>query len=378
VRSIAQDLPANVDAPQLATVGNGDRETIWDILVDRAGKPNHGRVLSARGLREEFTLGTHVPFLVITQSVSTIVINWARRRGDDPLILVRDESDKPVARTKKGLRRFGPDWGLNYMIGSDNLAYLEPGCAEGITCDLSEFYVFEKPGTYTAIFAESGCGGGAVSKPVRFRITAPSQSSAKVKTTAGGGNKMDAAPRFGSDRPNDKDWRRLAGTAGKAYHSLYLTALRSPVDSSAIIVSLARLDNVQYEAVPKNEQQSASGQRELYYQQEGIVPAPNSALSSQNYWVFVRGPSGRPFTMINHQAEPGPKPPFKPSENPETDLYIGGAIGAAIPITKWFDMTEPGEYSVLIALPSSEQNGPVWVAEPLKFMVPAKPAEHKK
>ncbi len=61
------------------------------------------------------------------------------------------------------------------------------------------------------------------------------------------------------------------------------------------------------------------------------------------------------------------------------------AIGAIIPLTKWFDMKRPGDYTVVVTLQAPDEQyhraenghwvperGPFWVAEPIKVHVPFK------
>jgi hypothetical protein len=44
--------------------------------------------------------------------------------------------------------------------------------------------------------------------------------------------------------------------------------------------------------------------------------------------------------------------------------------GALLPVAELFDMREPGEYSVLVWLPSADGRGPPMVAEPVRITVP--------
>ena len=51
-------------------------------------------------------------------------------------------------------------------------------------------------------------------------------------------------------------------------------------------------------------------------------------------------------------------------------MAFGDGVGAIIPVTDWFDMKKPGQYSVLVSLPSPDGKGPPWVAEPVVVSVP--------
>ena len=51
-----------------------------------------------------------------------------------------------------------------------------------------------------------------------------------------------------------------------------------------------------------------------------------------------------------------------------------GGNGALIPLGKWFNMTAPGEYSVLVSLPFPQSNDNACVAKPFKVKV-AKPGD---
>ncbi len=53
-------------------------------------------------------------------------------------------------------------------------------------------------------------------------------------------------------------------------------------------------------------------------------------------------------------------------------------MGVVIPLKKYFDMAKPGEYWVLVSLPSGAAKGPSeWVAAPIKPRVGQEPSSPK-
>jgi hypothetical protein len=323
-----------------------DRETQWEPLMKRAGTPHRARVLVARPLRNQFEAGQPIDFILSMQNVSNMEAFGETVNGDVPLVLIRDESGHPVRRTEEGNRRYGRGWSVIYIAGSELIWSLQPGQAQGKSFSVSRYYVINKPGRYTALFAEAASGGGCVSRPLTFLVVA--SGTPKPRGNQNGPGEKEQTVGFGPSRPNDKDWSALAALAGKPLEGLALDAFRSPVSTDRFIVSLRR---------------SYNDEREQ-------VPVPMAGLNSGNYWLLVRGPSGQPLPMLRPALEPDIRPGACDSLDARNrSLFRGDAIGAAIPITRWFDMKEPGEYTILVALPSSERKAPAWVAPPVKFRV---------
>ena len=59
-------------------------------------------------------------------------------------------------------------------------------------------------------------------------------------------------------------------------------------------------------------------------------------------------------------------------------LVPGDAMGAMVPLRNLSNLNEPGEYSVLVSLPTHFEGEPDWVAEPIKVRVEPRPSEPKK
>ena len=56
----------------------------------------------------------------------------------------------------------------------------------------------------------------------------------------------------------------------------------------------------------------------------------------------------------------------------------GDAVGTIIPLTEQFDLSKPGDYVALVALPTPGVGKPYWVAGPVKFRIGKDPVATKK
>jgi hypothetical protein len=214
-----------------------------------------------------------------------------------------------------------------------------------LSISLTRYYAVRNPGTYKVLIASTAWGETCVAKPVTIRVVEPGTGKPTTKHTAIAEKTL---PDFGPGRPTDKDWPALASLAGTPLQGLALDSRRSPVSPDFVIVSLRLGDG----------------------EERHEVPAPMTASKSQNYWILVRGPSGQPVPILETARWSDTLPGVLDSlDARKASLCRGDAIGVAIPITRWFEMKEAGEYTILVALPSSERKAPAWVAPPVKFRV---------
>jgi hypothetical protein len=101
-----------------------------------------------------------------------------------------------------------------------------------------------------------------------------------------------------------------------------------------------------------------------------------------DYRVLVRDSLGRAVAPV------APTPAFPRTDRAElgkrfendTSVYLhrGDAMGARIPLKKYFNLTKPGEYWALVSLPSATAGKPDWIAEPVRVRVDADPPAPKK
>ena len=104
-----------------------------------------------------------------------------------------------------------------------------------------------------------------------------------------------------------------------------------------------------------------------------------------DYRVLVRDPDGRPVPLTPYGRQA-----IAAAARARGSLWKQyAAIGAVIPLAKWFEMTKPGKYTVLVTLKApdekyrvldrhgqptplpADQDGPLWVAKPIKVHIPA-------
>jgi hypothetical protein len=119
----------------------------------------------------------------------------------------------------------------------------------------------------------------------------------------------------------------------------------------------------------------------------------DAGRQASDYRVFVLDPDGKPLplTAFGKADIAAPEPEY----GERLRKYC--SIGAVIPLTRWFDMNKPGDYTVLVTLKALGEKyhfvkagdgkhylkaangewvhdpGPLWVAKPIKVRVPATP-----
>jgi hypothetical protein len=140
------------------------------------------------------------------------------------------------------------------------------------------------------------------------------------------------------------DWNRAIAVAGRLVDHCILDAMVSPIDSGdvTLIVSLRCLDV-----------------RAYYSPDCGAYPA--------DYQVFVRDSQGNmiPRNPKAYRESVDSRPPYI---RYDSSLSPGAAVGTAIPLAKWFDISKPGEYAALVVLRSRDKSS-LWLAPVVKIKV---------
>jgi hypothetical protein len=279
-------------------------------------------------------------------NVSARTLSEPSRAGPQfPDVFVQKEPGIPLKLTAEGIKNYVRS---KYAAGSAWEDTIPPGWSGGRVLPLNDFYDLSKPDRYAVM------AGYFYGKPIR-----PSDKPLDVVSnivvfdnrpagSAGGA----VAPKSGAklhaaSEPQDKEWNEFAKLAGKSMERCALSALMSPTEpeGSALIVSLRRVE---------------------------IGDDPWSfrfdcGYDMTDYKLVVRGPDGRaiPFTPDDRYRNSLKK---RPSTSLEA-CAPGGGVGTRFPLSKWFNMKEPGEYSVLAILPRKGDPTRAWVAEPIKVRV---------
>ena len=337
--------PATVHQPVI----NGELQ--WNKLLRRAGVPNNGLLLTARAPAGAVDLAKPINLVLSLQNVSDHRITIAGFRSDLPYAIVRDKQGTIIPFSKEGARRNSSSVLGYYLFSKRDVHVLDPGQANGYVLAIETLCVLDSPGEYDVMAVDSGLG--CVAKPVSFSVTeianAPQAVWQRAKFQC-----EDPSHSFGPKSPTNSDWSQLESEAGKPLEGAVLDAIVSPVNPGTLVVSIRGSD----------------------LEQNDNISAPNSALSAANYWLLVRDSLGRPVPMRANGLEPKSNSgTCKSLGARRVTLCRGSAIGAAIRLTQLFDMKRPGEYSVLVALPSSDSAGPVWVAAPVQYRVKAAQAD---
>jgi hypothetical protein len=182
------------------------------------------------------------------------------------------------------------------------------------------------------------------------------------------------------DTTADKEWARLLPTSGQLQRGCVLDAMMSPEEPKNLVASLTCL-RVSDSASYGTAWEPGKGK---WVQDETADGRADVGRQAADYRVFVLDPDGKPVALTAFGRE------TIAAGGPEFGCRIEkyAAIGAIIPLTKWFDMKKPGEYTVLVTLKAPEESrrivssdghspyplnghGPLWVAKPIKVRVPA-------
>jgi hypothetical protein len=193
---------------------------------------------------------------------------------------------------------------------------------------------FQRPLTVLAIKSEAG--GVLVARPVTF--PAPRKETNKQDTTPAG------PPRAGDVAA--QEWATLESEAGLPQAGYVLEADVSPIRPTAmnLVVSLINLRRY-----------------------DGSNEPPFAASDPQQYHILVRAPSGT-LLAVNERAR---KECVIEKNNRPHGISVGEGYGngAVIPLAKRYDMTMPGEYTVLVGLHFPGSTNVVCVANKVTIKV---------
>ena len=294
-----------------------------------------------------------MPYLLLsTTNVSTSMATYTPDgAGEDlPSVLILKKDGARLRLTPEGRKRYLDS---SLSAGSICSAFIPPGWAAGKVLRLTDFYGLSASDRYTIMACRPdfstlptppGSPNVMVSNTVVFdnrRLGANSGASNAAQAVAG----EHAKP-----QPKD-EWDRFAKLAGNPIERCVLYAMVSPTahNGSTLIVSLRRVE---------------IGDDRYHFRLD-------SGYYQTDYRVLVRGPHGNNLPVI-HDADFQNSLDHRRVASLEP-LVPASAVGTWIPLAKWFDMKEPGEYSVLVVLPDRNDKSRAWVAEPIKVRVGAKP-----
>lgn len=270
---------------------------------------------------------------------------------DSPDALVRDAQGKMVALTNSGERRYGA---MRLNRNHSGFFVARPGYAYGCTLPLNEIFALDRAGKYTVLLTQLLASDfdrehgpwRLVAKPLVIEITevtGATRNDIRWNEEIGNDNRSPSSP--GS--ANGTQWSRLALMAGKLQRGCILEAF-IPVDEphgGKIIASLTRL----------------TMDRVCDMGGLDFLDTLTGAAAS-DYDIMVRDQKGADVPLTQRgRAELAAR-----ADQDGGLLRPGDATGAAIPLKEWFSMNAPGEYSVLVSLPSRKPGGAMWVAKPIK------------
>ncbi len=318
--------------------------------VQQRGLQLQSRVVSEGGLPTG-------PFTVILsiQNVASQPIDFLQVRGGEPVVWVRNEIGKLVRRTLEGSELYRPTLELPEFFSWTNCE-LAPGEARGFSVPFSEYFELSRPGKYTVIAAalvrarhlDRKLGDAReeitiVSKPVSFDVRS---SAVGVDARESNRRVTKNAEQSNGEPPSDKEWAAIAAHAGRRIQGCVLEVIDSPLlpEHAELIVSL----------VCEESEDSRFGERVVRYIDK----------NKNEFHLLLRDSRGVPVPRTREGRE----------LRPQTDrerywkvLLPGDAIGAMVPVKKYFDLKETGDYWLSVSLPSHREGQPDWVAMPIKF-----------
>jgi len=338
-------------------------EDSWNFLFPFAGRPNGELLYSARVVVDsKAPEGGSVYLLLSLTNVSTKCIFFPGGPRDLPGVFIRDGFGHVLELTDEGEQRY---WASVTAGGSVCCPIVPPGYSGGTVIPLKAYYDLSKPGKYT-VLASQQCGAKdkkpiagscvVVSSAATFSIgRAPQKSDRKASGVSQSSAISKANLENRTLESKAAEWDELVRRSGQSIHHCALDVVVSPTETEAttLIVSLRRI--------------------ELWDPIDNFPP--DTGIYPSDYKVLVRDPSGRSI-QARLDAETQFSMQHRPAIRMEP-LSPASGIGAVIPLAKWFDMKKPGDYSVLVALPSRKDKSCTWVAEPITIRVEAKPAVPK-
>jgi hypothetical protein len=335
--------------------------------LPQAGRPKAGFILESRFTGKSVFAGDPISITLSVKNVTNRTTTVMYERGEnDPEIWVRDEKGLPAKLARKGIGRY--DWDWFSVAGSATSWDVRPGGAVGSHFPLGEYFVTDEPGTFTVLAAKWVAGdpqtketerGGfcqLVAKPLTIKVEPrPLQSPGNKEMNVSGAR---PARSLYPDEPGDKEWKARVRNAGESAEGCVLDAIDSPLapGKAELVVSLRCEELRDRDWCRAVKETNETDYRVLLRDRVGHPVAPIHVVTT---------------TSRDRSNETG-------EADPSVDLRRGDATGAIIPLKKYFDLTKPGEYWVLVSLPSWSTGQPGWVAEPIKVRVDAESPAPKK
>ncbi len=373
-----------VAAPCFTAVGQtsewrAEREKQWATLSLRAGKPVEGLILEARPSRQSVAAGESVSITLSVKNVSRSPIVFAFFRGQLPGAWVCDEKGVPSRLTEEGNKHYGGSSHLGPF--SFNIAKVGPGDAFGFEFPLTTHFSLDKPGVYRVLLSkplkvwtegkdrdtvgnESDAGNKRdavewsmlIAKPVTIGVR--SELPKGIDSPRTKAQSTEATPTVGSNEPTDRVWKAHSANAGKSVGGRVLEVIDCPLapGKAELLVSLVV-------AEPVNVREDGTWM---------------TRADPSDYRILVRNSFGQPVAPLQANAGISDDKSNHRSDKPLNWLRPGWALGAMIPLWKHFDLKQPGEYWVLVSLPSARAGEPDCVAEPIKVQFGADPPALKR
>jgi hypothetical protein len=364
---------AGTPAPQIA------RQKLWESLIANAGQPQEGLILEARLLGKSAGVSESVSMILSVKNVSTATLFFLYQRGEIPDICVHDANGVPAKLRKE---RMGyhqvPGFPIFSTQGPGYLT-IGPGAALGAVLPLSDYFIFDKPGNFTVLATFNveprNSKIGTAQWNWRSLVANPFVIEVRPRPAPEGQHSNEKSqcpsvvlPRC-SKEPTDRDWTMRVADAGKPIDGCVLEAIDSPTapGEAQLVVSLVCEDVPAKYSDRVMRIASVDDCRVLIRSSCGnVVPPVQPAPTTTRDGARGRPESKRSMSFYVD----GPK---KPADPPWYALRLGDAMGAIIPLKKYFDLTKPGEYWVLVSLPSGRAGGRDWVSKPVKVRVGGEP-----
>jgi hypothetical protein len=324
------------------------REKLWAPLLRRAGRPREGMVLRAWLQPPSAAVGRPVRLILSLANLrdEPVAARYAGSVPREPEVFARGPAGEVVKLTKAGA--FRSAWVAGWGGPPPTLP---PGCAVGSVLELQDAVRLDKPGRYSVIVAQELQGdlsGIAVSQVLPLELRPPTAADLAEK----------------ADRPGAQG-ATLLPEARRTLGGCVLEAVSPPSPGPPrLVVSLTCLSD------------RLGGGDEVFGRAiEGAGGKPT------DYNLVVRDAAGNPVPM----NERGQKAYAAAGYRETRVLRMGDAVGAIVPLADWFDLSKPGEYTVLVSITAPDnigfwtknglewRPGPTWVAKPVKITVPAAP-----
>ncbi len=364
----------------------GERNKLWDVLLRDAGKPRHGAILELRVVNSASAAGRSTELVVSVKNVcSRLVELGGCESWPYADVLVRDRAGRLARLTEEGLRYFS--W--QRVVTINTLLELKPGCAWGFIVPLGRCFKLADGGSYTVLarnYYDGDVNGELIASPVALEIgkepaTGTFEKGSQAQPAA------ICAENLAQGGATEKDWTRLLREAGQLQRGCILDAMMSPEEPTNLVASLTCL-RISGGAAYTGDWEPGNGH--WYSYGESADGRADSGRQPADYRVLVRDTDGKPVPLAPY----GRRAIAAAGAERGSRLKQYAAIGAVIPLAKWFDMTRAGEYTVLVtlkapdekqrnralndlarrgyAVPSPEdEHGPLWVAKPIKVRIPA-------